>query len=73
MVGDTSFVAAAMVEALAARATEAVESRIAAWRPDDEFIHSVAFKLIRNQSLLSGAGNEGQKLSHLQPINIEKY
>lgn len=38
------------------------------WCPDDEYASEVLFDVISSRSTLSGPGNDGQRLSHLQPI-----
>ena len=66
---DHAAVSAAAAAAVPARATEVEDGNAPPWCPDDEYASEVLFDVINSRSSLSGAGNDGQRVFYVQPIN----
>ncbi|CAB1100444.1 unnamed protein product [Ectocarpus sp. CCAP 1310/34] len=58
----------AIAEAIAASRTEEEEGSAPRWRPETEFDPQVLLQVINSRSSNSGAGNDGQRFSHLKSI-----
>ncbi|CAB1115519.1 unnamed protein product [Ectocarpus sp. CCAP 1310/34] len=58
----------AVAEAIAASRTEEEGGSAPRWRPETEFAPQVLLQVINSRSSNSGAGNDGQRFSHLKSI-----
>ncbi|CAB1119445.1 unnamed protein product [Ectocarpus sp. CCAP 1310/34] len=58
----------AIAEAIAASRTEEEEGSAPRWRPETELDPQVLLQVINSRSSNSGAGNDGQRFSHLMSI-----
>ena len=66
---DHAAVSAAPAAARLVSAAEVDDGNVLPWRPDDEYASEVLFHAVSSSSsALSGSGNDGQRLSHLQSI-----
>ena len=65
---DPAAVEQAVADAIAENRTDAEDGSAPRWRPEDEFDPQVLLDIIKSRHSNSGAGNDGQRSSHLKSI-----
>ena len=65
---DPASVEQAIADAIAESRIEDEEGSAPRWRPEQEFDPQVLIAVIKSRSSNSGAGNDGQRFSHLKSI-----